>query len=357
MSRLFTAPLCIRDNQVDAPNFVAYCRFYLMLPQLTTWGNRRITEPGMDISAEVCRNKHNDAKVLDHSGDHTSSCSAAFGARYQLHHLINRVWFKAATSLNLECKMEPPTHELLMNRFSPSEARALFPKAMTKTTKKRSEDIAELIRRMGETECPDESQRLLQNCTKLIGIQLGDSTKGLRVDLLIKIQKSTLWFDGSATHISVQTNRAKVLKFLLDEFERDELEMDDQAFRIPTPAVSARNTTKYTRYKPMHNIALIQKAKRIRDDVVEFMPLVMSHTGELGPEVFIAMERLAMEARRQVKITPSPIGIMPAMASAQMRTRIKDGMAAAMATGFGLMLRSAGFPSDGHAVDSHDVSY
>jgi hypothetical protein len=157
--------------------------------------------------------------------------------------------------------------------------------------------------------------------------------------------------------ISVKSNRTKVLKFLTDEFERDKLEMNDTAFKTPTPAVSERNTTKYTRYKPMLNTAAMQKAKKIRHDVVEFLPLVMTHTGELAPEVFIAMEKLALEARRQTKLTPSPIGIMPALASAQMRTKIKDGMAAAMATGFGFMLRSAGFPTDGQAADSHDAQY
>jgi hypothetical protein len=357
MSRLFAAPLCHKENQVDAANFVAYCRFYLMLPQLTIWGNRRVDEEDKDITVEVCRTKHREEHVLDHAGNHASGCTSAFGARNQLHRLINRVWFRAGTSLNLECRIEPPTHELLMNRFSPAEARALFPKVVNKVSQKRSDDIAVLIDQMRKCSDAEEKHRLHQECNKLIAAQLGDSTKGLRVDLLIKIQNNTLWFDGSATHISVRSNRAKVLKFLVNELENDKEDSDERSFNLPTPAVNARNTTKYTRYKPMLNIALMQKARNIRHDDIEFLPLVMTHTGELAPEVFIAIEKLAMEARRQTKVTPSPIGIMPALASAQMRTRIKDGMAAAMATGFGYVLRAAGFPSDGQAVDSQDVGY
>jgi hypothetical protein len=102
--------------------------------------------------------------------------------------------------------------------------------------------------------------------------------------------------------------------------------------------------------------AEIQKARGMRDDVVMFRPIVMTHTGEMPKDVFETIEDFAGEARAICKVHPSPIGIKPIMAAAASRTRIKDQLASAMAQGFGDMLSAVGFPTNSQ-VREGDVAY
>jgi hypothetical protein len=91
--------------------------------------------------------------------------------------------------------------------------------------------------------------------------------------------------------------------------------------------------------------------------MVYFRPAVMTHTGEICSDTRLSIEDLAMEAKRQCTENPSPIGISPAQASAQCRSRLKDHLAAAMARGFGGMLRAVGFPTNRRAASVVDSLY
>ena len=116
-------------------------------------------------------------------------------------------------------------------------------------------------------------------------------------------------------------------------------------------------TEKCDKYRPMLNRATLQKAKGMRADTVEFRPAVMTHTGECCRTTYQTIDDLAMEAKRQCIAHPSHIGITPAQASAQCRTRLKDSLAASMARGFGGMLRAVGFPTNKRRASADDASY
>ena len=183
--------------------------------------------------------------------------------------------------------------------------------------------------------------------------QAGASPKGgLRIDCAIHFRNKALWIDATAVHVSCATNRAKEYTSLTNEVLQG-----TQVYDTDTPAVQARSDYKRAKYLPMLNCAELQTSRRMRSDTVSFTPAVMTHTGQFCKGMLQTIEDLAMEAKRQCIAKPSPIGITPAMASARCRTRIKDELAAAMARGFGGMLRAVGFPTNKTAASADDARY
>ena len=277
MPRIFASPLCFQDNRVHAESFVAYCRFYLLLPQLLTWGHARMKEPESNLTAETCRAKHTSRKVADHAGDHACSCSSAMANRYQLHRGLTFCFIKAGLRLGLVCAFEPPTHRMLNDEFTPALARALFPKTMNKVTRRLSKRIQDIIIRLQTVEDPAVYDALMaDHRDTMLKIDAASPKGGLRIDCCLHIRNKTLWIDNSATHVSAACHRTLVHTMLTDEV----LEGVTDFKQTSTPAVEARVTEKCDKYRPMLNRATLQRAKGMRADTVEFRPAVMTHTGE-----------------------------------------------------------------------------
>ena len=64
----------------------------------------------------------------------------------------------------------------------------------------------------------------------------------------------------------------------------------------PSPAVSTTIKTKYSRYRLLTHIAKIQQLAGKRQDRVFFLECVMSHTGEMAPDLLKLITLLARKA-------------------------------------------------------------
>ena len=100
---------------------------------------------------------------------------------------------------------------------------------------------------------------------------------------------------------------------------------------------------KVQKYEFLERIAQVQYQARKRPDELRFVPCVMSHRGEMGPDFIQLIESIAVRMKSIAKQPHYFDGLSPPQASAQMRTLIKDRLAAAMAKGWGKQLFCAGF--------------
>ena len=77
----------------------------------------------------------------------------------------------------------------------------------------------------------------------------------------------------------------------------------------------------------------------------------MTHAGEFSHELFELIEWMAAKIKQHTKNNPRDDGLSPAKVTAAWRTKVKDGLATAMAEGWGYQLISAGLPK------ASDINY
>ena len=95
-----------------------------------------------------------------------------------------------------------------------------------------------------------------------------------------------------------------------------------------------------------------------RDRLPVLVPAIITHLGELGPGLISLIEELTACAGRQYRPnSPFSCGRTKARATAAYRTRLKDGLLAVNAEGFGRALMATGNPIGGwvSAPDDADL--
>jgi hypothetical protein len=110
----------------------------------------------------------------------------------------------------------------------------------------------------------------------------------------------------------------------------------------PSPSITKATTKKTKTYEMLTSLAQLQRDEGLRTNTFKFLPLIFSHSGEFSPSVFNWMT--AVMKRQVVDGLPPSDGLSAQYVAARYRTLLKDGLACAIAKGFGNMLRSAGLP-------------
>jgi hypothetical protein len=158
------------------------------------------------------------------------------------------------------------------------------------------------------------------------------------------------WVDVSGIHMTAKSRldtqfafyRKEVL--LEDECRRNFDPMPDYG-ETPSPGIIAAQVLKHNKYAPMMRTAVMQHNRRLRKTRPIFYGCIASHEGEWSDDMHSAVEFIAMSRYAEVASGPKRRdGLQPEHASAQIRGVMRDGIAAAIAKGFGMQLSAGGFP-------------
>ena len=111
------------------------------------------------------------------------------------------------------------------------------------------------------------------------------------------------------------------------------------------PALAARANEKHQHYAPLQEKGESQALRGIRTHAPTFYAAIISRVCEFSDNTFQLIEWLASIAYAHNLRDPDLACIPSKKASSSTRTRLKDSLVIACATGWGQTLRCAGFPT------------
>jgi hypothetical protein len=372
-SRIVNAQLCHQRNRIQADDFVFHWRYYLNLPRLIRRGRPTMVisgDRGGDLVhvqgvnvghvVEVCALNHGEACTLGPNGAHEISCVSTYSARYRAHNMFTRIVSEMAREVNAVTRIEPKTKEVLLDQYTESEVRGLVPKVVTKASKIRMNELASVFLSLSNTPHDDpRTLALLQKVRDTLSA-LPEDTKGVRLDLEIVLPDMRVFLcDFTGIHPTSVTALKQIDGFLranvLANDAASGVVVNNPLARAPSPAVVHATRLKQLRYDMLLVLIKRQLEAHMRDVMPKLVPGVITHLGELGPDFIVLIETLTAEAGRQFRPTaPAAMGMTKAKFTAMYRTRFKDALLCANASGFGRALLAAGNPMAGWALAPGD---
>jgi hypothetical protein len=261
------------------------------------------------------------------------------------------VLMKGAEFANLRAEREPATAGLMGNGHSKEHCRLKWPKINNSQTAALYQTVLTLENLLANEHNETQRTHLQQQLTRLHQ-QLPKKIKGLRLDVRLQNNRNDeKWFDVSGVHGTaksyIRDQFAFYEKEVLEEWNRRTLGQPqiDPNDLPPSPLIEAAQTTKIQRYSPLIRTAQIQHANGDRISPPDFFACIFSHEGEFSPDAIRSIEWVAMQRfSRFTQEGKRRDGLTPSQASAQVRAKLRDGFATAIAKGWGHQLRAGGFP-------------
>lgn len=358
-TRIINSSQCSRFNRISADGFVALIRYHLGWPQITVWNDRVLLGEG--YAADRCRVDHSrgdssaDQPCLDVNGDHCCSCPSQFSARYTTHNNVGYALLRAAREAGASAAREPSTVELLGNTLSATQCRALFPHRRPTGPEKELIAISDACLKALD-ENPNDLSVIAEarDILELVAARQPADGKGLRVDLRMfdpnaAGEPTELWIDVSVVHDTAASHRAKSSNFLIAEQVNDPICAPPQTrFRQPlppTPVVVDAAKKKIEKYAPLLQRGRVFHAANKLPRKPEFVPCILTHSGEFGDGLLRTVEWLCLCFRNNVaKSRALLFGTTAAKVTASFRRATLDSVAVALAGGWAQQLLAAGFP-------------
>jgi hypothetical protein len=347
-TRVTQASVVNPANRMPRPDFIAWARYFLQLPQLTPWQQDVVQVDGYD--AAVCRmHADEDSKILDLYGNHAAACPSTFRSRSYTHTKFEQVVASYCKEVEMRVQLEPPTECVLAYEFDKKQCRHLFQRAPSAQTLENSSALFELYDEMQNPRTTQARIAELAKAADLLIRRIPTDANGLRLDVFASQPDgggTSLLIDVAQSHDTKTSGRARMLQFASDLLANDERVLrggQDDFDGVPSPAVSTTVKAKNSRYRLLTHIAKIQQVAGKRQDRVLFLACVMSHTGEMAPDVLKLITLLAQKSMPLANRPDCLSGLTPTQTASDFRMRMKDTLAVSMARGWGMQLRCAGF--------------
>ena len=211
---IFCAQLSDRYNRLTPSEFVGWTRRYLQLPPLMRLGNAAPRE-GFSYEMEACLGTHTEARDswLDlHGGHDNSNCAPTMHGKHKGHTLLKYVIHRFAGMVpGVKCVVEPETHDVLLNQFSKTQCRKLFPK---KPSKKRSKEIKAVVDELEVIEhLPQGNERdskyraIVARMDVLNTANIKEEKKAVRLDVQLQHGTDELLVDVTIVHSLTKANK------------------------------------------------------------------------------------------------------------------------------------------------------
>jgi hypothetical protein len=359
LGRVIQCPPGPNQNQVDGRDFVPFARKILGLPPMRVFGPGMKLD-GWDHEIEVCNCPHpkrgDDACLLDANGDHAAGCASGRSARTRTHNLV--LWAIASIfkRWGMTTQTEPPTHTLLLDRWTELVTRAVFAKKQTASARETSARTLKLIQMLGPDSVATKAQKTLASLEYATILEAAEDQPGLRIDLrIVGYDCSERWIDVSGVHTTAQTHRDGTYAAMMADKPEAAGDPRKGAHLPCTPALLDRQTQKSNKYASLVATAHMQydKGERPSGKPV-FLPVIFSNDGELAPKAFMLIEYGAMQVKANAARFPSRDNAKPSEVAARFRAELKDAIMCAIAKGTGLMMRTGGFPMGSRFPKGHD---
>jgi hypothetical protein len=300
---------------------------------------------GEQASFPQCEAGHDTPTLLDPTGNHATACKQGAKARYGLHERINRVIIHFGRTAGALAAREPDTASLLRNFCSRDECRTWFPKKNNPATRTRAANLRWMLEQASLME-RGTGRTAVMNKIHDYAMATPGGTKGLRIDIQLLFDDEELWIDGGAVHPTSYSTEAAVTKWVKNHSaankEAGGLLRVNGMLMQPSPNVRTACNTKHTTYKGLLDIAASQVKTGERSVLPTFVAAIISHTGEMAPELHTLVETITVQYARTITQKDMEDGVSKGRRTGMFRSQFKDALMTAMAEGFGSTLAGAG---------------
>jgi hypothetical protein len=305
----------------------------------------------------VCAGSHSGVELLQPDGGHCISCSSCFGLRHAAHERINKVYANFAREAGAEVNFNPSTDLMMAHQYGEC-AKILFPKLPNLSRVQAAKDLIAALTAASSSNDPATRNDAQVRVAQIIG-QCPNSLEGLRVDCIIRLTNQLLWLDIGVVHPTAPSRLAAVVAFLKRLYiaERDacgSLALNALS-QTSSPTVVAYGKVKVLKYSPMVADAALQVDKGKRDIAPVLVPCIFSHAGEMSPESMRVVELITRQYSTMLSRLYFEDGLSLKHRTAAFRTRFKDALMCANASGFGATLAHAGTPRAGKRLSPADA--
>jgi len=253
--------------------------------------------------------------------------------------------------------IEPATHLLLLNEFTPQQCRVLFPKNPSKDFRDSSVKLYRELQAIAAlpADAPDRAEREREAGVEL-DVLLEDkcAKSGRRMDVQIVDPRTgeEVWTDPTCIHTTGTTKLAAERKETMRRLGSENKEVKG----APSPAVKAAHKKKQETYALMLAIAEKQAANGSRVTAPLFFPAVVSTHGEFCEGMVSLQEWLTSKYRARLqregdRDDGAPIELL----TGRFRYSLRASVLLAMAKGQAGMLLAAGLPTGQRAVPRPSV--
>ena len=186
-------------------------------------------------------------------------------------------------------------------------------------------------------------------------------TKGVRLDLEVNFDDGRdVVCDFTGIHPTTKAVLSSLKTFIkavkLGNQATSGAALNNPMAREPSPAVARATKLKEKRYALLIELLERQVHNRKRVSVPVLIPGVVTHLGELGPDMIKFVELLTAECGRKFKPRGwATMGRSKAKCTAAYRTRMKDAILCANVAGFGQALMAAGNPITGWTMSPEET--
>jgi hypothetical protein len=349
LTRVFSSSLWYREMRIEASTFIAWCRYYLNLPQMLTQRNPPL-EVGKDTEQDLCRVSHDKIRFLDPTGSHAIGCVSTNREIMRCHDLLRDLLAKYARECGIDTLVEPPTSTVLADAFSPAECRAMFSSTSDDTDKLLAKEMISLSEQLLKSSSRSKKAELQAKATELTqrvaNRHNAHKRKGLRVDLLLTHGSSQFLVDVTVRNITSDTYAKKACNWFRDVLiktnEANSNGLPDPFHLQNSPVLMDAVKEKTKKYSPLVNLTDLQHAMKRRPLRPKFLVPVITHSGEWSADLFRIIEFICSTGKQLYQVCTD--GVTKKAFSASLRTKLKDHSASHAVRSMGKILRSAGYP-------------
>jgi hypothetical protein len=347
-TRALWSDMLHKANRINGPEFRHWFRYHLNLPPLAYIGNG-VPMEGFDYPVQKCLHSTCANALITATRDHSASCLSAMSARSRLHRSIHDTLKWTAYELGGSARDPPKTSEVLNNMYSDLELSLIMPKHPT------ADDTAFLKQVQGMLASIRSGPTLNQNIAAAVRRRVsqleGREVCGRHLDLTFTLPFSSeeALIDASCLHPTCPTHLPSTLKWTLDCFtqshntEPTPAQLTSRVDRLdPSPPVAKRVITKRQTYACLMQLLREQMKTQTRSHQPVLYPIVITHSGELCPDIFNLINKLGQERFIQHKHQKPTDLSCPKIIRGEFRGRVKDHLLAANAAGVGRMFLSSG---------------
>ena len=350
LSRIFQGSLYHYRNRLTQYGFAFQARYFFNLPALIPLCRDTGEQLGLTNEQRgfpVCAAGHPDTCTLDPTGNHATACDGGRKARYALHERINRTIIAFASEAGAQTRREPATADLLQNFCTADQIRTWFPKCSNPVTKQRAIVLRQLCDSYATLPRGEGRDNAMMNIHAFASATPGGS-KGLRIDAQITFEDLEFWVDGGSVHPTSNSSLPAVSKWVkrlsIANMEAAGFAHNNMMLQEASPNVRAACAKKHGTYQGLIDIAMAQHKAGSRQLLPIFVAAIISHSGEMAPELITLIEHITMQFARSITARELEDGISKSRKTGEFRARFKDALMAAVSEGWGRALASAGQP-------------
>jgi hypothetical protein len=372
VTRVLRVDLTEPGNRVEAQAFKAFFSFFLGQHPPANGGMICKKDGTIENVVQRCFFGHSELQVMDRHGNHVAACASGRESTNATHNQIRDLVAGKLEKIGLIAETEPPTTKVMEHLVSKEECKFFFKKSrlLPLEQKKDLEEVKHcqltlLMKKnsdgssLTESQEQEINQRLASLKCSLPFFMMDDQDdqerkekkKGLRLDVhfMQSTGKKDYGLDVTVIHPLIagyegidHKNSLKMLKDLAFEVLVPGATEEGRS-RKATPRMEKAVKDKQTKYRALENLANKLHSCHRRKRKLHFLPLGVSHLGEMSSGWFEMEDILKGYIKGAGRFKGRLDGISPSTLAAQVCKELKDSVMVGLVQGWGTQLLETGY--------------